>query len=100
MAQIYKFGWWKTLRHVTIPQHAPFLAATARQGLALIWKIVLVVEAFGGNGRGVGYQIYIAFQEFDVSTILAYALSFIIIVQIIEFTILQPLLTWVNRWRR
>lgn len=100
MAQIYKFGWWRTLRHVTLPQLAPYFAGAARTGLALIWKIVLVVEAFGGNGKGVGYQIFIAFQEFDVSTILAYALAFILIVQIIEFAVLQPLLARVNRWRR
>lgn len=100
MAMIYKFGWWKTLRHVTLPQLAPYFAGAARTGLALIWKIVLVVEAFGGNGKGVGYQIFIAFQEFDVSTILAYALAFILIVQIIEFSVLQPLLARVNRWRR
>ena len=61
---------------------------------------MLVVEAFGGNGRGVGYQIFIAFQEFDVATILAYALAFIILVQIIESLLLQPLLAGVNRWRR
>ena len=100
MAFIYRFGWWKTLRHVTIPQLAPFFAAAARAGLALIWKIVLVVEAFGGNGRGVGYQIFIAFQDFDVAKILAYALAFIVIVQLIETAIIQPLLEKVNRWRR
>ena len=100
MALIYKFGWWKTLRHVTIPQLAPYFASAARTGLALIWKIVLVVEAFGGRGKGVGYQIYIAFGEFDVATILAYTLAFILIVQIIEFAVLQPLLARVNRWRR
>ncbi len=99
MAAVYKFGWWKTLRHVTIPQLAPFLAGAARSGLALVWKIVLVVEAFG-RSTGVGYRLNIAFQEFDVSTILAYALGFIIIVQIIEFTILQPLQVRVNAWRR
>ena len=100
MAEVYKFGWWKTLRHVTIPQLAPYFASAARTGLALIWKIVLVVEAFGGNGKGVGYQIFIAFQEFDVSIILAYALAFILIVQVIEFTVLQPLIERVNKWRR
>lgn len=99
MATVYKFGWWKTLRHVTIPQLAPFFAGAARSGLALVWKIVLVVEAFG-RSSGVGYRLNIAFQEFDVSTILAYALGFIIIVQIIEFTILQPLQARVNAWRR
>lgn len=99
MAQIYKFGWWKTLRHVTLPQLAPFMAATARSGLSLVWKIVLVVEAFG-RSSGVGYRLNIAFQEFDVSTILAYALAFILIVQAIEFAILQPLQARVTAWRR
>ncbi len=99
MATVYKFGWWRTLRHVTLPQLAPFFAASARSGLALVWKIVLVVEAFG-RSTGVGYRLNIAFQEFDVTTILAYALAFIIIVQIIEFTILQPLQAKVTAWRR
>lgn len=99
MAVIYKFGPWKTLRHVTAPQLAPFFAGSARSGLALVWKIVLVVEAFG-RSSGVGYRLNIAFQEFDVTTILAYAFAFIIIVQIIEFSVLQPLQARVSAWRR
>jgi NitT/TauT family transport system permease protein len=99
MAMIYRFGWWKTLRHVTIPQLAPYFAASARSGLSLVWKIVLVVEAFG-RSEGVGHQLNIAFQLFDVPMILAYALAFIIVVQIIEMTILQPILSRANKWRR
>ena len=100
MALIYKFGWWKTLRHVTIPQLAPYFATASRAGLALIWKIVLVVEAFGGRGRGVGYQIYNAFTDVDVATILAYALTFILIVQVIETVFIQPMIARANAWRR
>ncbi len=99
MAQIYRFGWWRTLRHVTVPQLAPYFAAASRSGLALVWKIVLVVEAFG-RSDGVGHQLNIAFQLFDVPMILAYALAFIIVVQIIEITILQPLIARANKWRR
>ncbi len=99
MASIYRFGRWKTLRHVTLPQLAPFFAAAARSGLALVWKIVLVVEAFG-RSEGVGHQLNIAFQLFDVQMILAYALAFIIVVQIIEFAILQPLIARASKWRR
>ena len=32
--------------------------------------------------------------------ILAYALAFIIVIQIVEFGVLQPLQARVNRWRR
>lgn len=99
MALIYRLGWWKTLRHVTVPQLAPYFAAAARSGLALVWKIVLVVEAFG-RSDGVGHQLNIAFQLFDVPMILAYALAFIVVVQIIEMAILQPIMLRANKWRR
>jgi NitT/TauT family transport system permease protein len=100
MAAMYGFGRWKTLRHVTLPQLAPFAAAAARSGLALVWKIVLVVEALGGHATGVGHQIHAAFGNYDVPTILAYALAFIVVIQIVEFGVLQPLQARVNRWRR
>jgi NitT/TauT family transport system permease protein len=100
MALVYRLGWWKTFRHVTVPQLAPFLAAAARSGLALVWKIVLVVEALGGHSKGVGHQIFTAFQSFDVAMILAYALAFIVVIQIVELGILQPLQSHLNRWKR
>ena len=99
MAHMYRFGPWKTLRHVTLPQLAPFFLASARTGLSLVWKIVLVVELLG-RSNGVGFQLGTYFQMFDVSMILAYALAFIIVVQLIEFGILQPIAARVNRWRR
>lgn len=99
MAQVYKLGMWKTLRHVTLPQLAPFFAAAARSGLALVWKIVLVVELLG-RSNGVGHQLNVAFQLFDVPMILAYAIAFIIVVQAIEIGILQPIEARVGRWRR
>ncbi len=99
MAQIYGFGWKKKLQHVVLPQMAPFFAAAARGGLALVWKIVLVVELLG-RSDGVGHQLHVAFQLFDVPMILAYAIAFIIVVQIIELAILQPMDARANRWRR
>jgi NitT/TauT family transport system permease protein len=99
MATMYRFGWLRTLRHVTLPQLAPFFLASARTGLSLVWKIVLVVELLG-RSDGVGFQLGTYFQMFDVSMILAYALAFIIVVQIIEFGVLQPIAQRVNRWRR
>lgn len=99
LAVIYRFGWYRTLRHVTLPQLAPFFAAAARSGLALVWKIVLVVELLG-RPNGVGYQLNIAFQLFDVTMILAYSVAFIATVQVIEAGILQPVEVHLNRWRR
>jgi len=84
---------------VILPQLAPFFAAASRAGLSLVWKIVLVVELLG-RSTGVGHQLHVAFQLFDVPMILAYAVAFIIVVQIIEIGLLQPLEARANRWRR
>lgn len=99
MARLYRFNKWKTLRHVVLPQLNPYFAAAARGGLALVWKIVLVVELLG-RSSGVGFQIHLAFQTFDVATILAYALAFISVVQIIEWFVLKPWEKSANRWRK
>ncbi|MET0010508.1 MAG: ABC transporter permease, partial [Candidatus Thiodiazotropha sp. 6PLUC4] len=78
MARSFNIGRRKTLLYITLPQLLPFFAVAARSGIALIWKIVLVVELLG-RSDGVGFQLHLYFQLFDVSGILAYSLSFIMI---------------------
>jgi len=99
MARSFRLGAWRTLRHVIFPQLSPYLLVAARSGLALIWKIVLVVELLG-RSNGVGFQIYSAFQNFDVAEILAYTIAFVAVIQAIELVILRPLDRRASRWRR
>lgn len=98
MASVYRFGRAKTMRHVVIPQLQPYFAAASRSGIALIWKIALVVELLG-RSNGVGFQIYLYFQLFDVAAILAYTLAFVAIMLLIEFLLVQPLEAYSTRWR-
>ena len=98
MARSFRMGRRATLRHVVLPQLYPYLFGAARSGLALIWKIVLVAELLG-RSDGVGFQIQVLFQLFDVTGILAYTLAFILVVQAIEWGLLQPLERRANVWR-
>lgn len=98
VARVYRFGFGKTLRHVVLPQLEPYFAAAVRSGLALIWKIVLVVELLG-RSNGVGFMINLYFQNFDIAGILAYALAFILVVQAIELLLIRPWETHARRWR-
>lgn len=98
MGQVYQMSRKTYLLHVVLPQMAPFTAAAARSGLAVIWKIVLVVE-FLGRSNGVGFQIHLYFQLFEVAYVLVYSLSFIAIMLAAEWTILQPWERRVRRWR-
>ena len=98
MAQVFRMSAWTRMRHVVLPQLAPYLAAAARSGLSLVWKIVLIVELLG-RPNGVGFEIGVAFQLFDVTKILTYALAFIAVMLVIETFLVQPLERHVSRWR-
>jgi len=98
MARSFRMRPYAILRHVMLPGLAPYLFAAARSGSALIWKIVLVAELLG-RSNGVGFQIGVYFQLFDVTGILAYTLAFVFIVQLLEWGGLQPLERWANKWR-
>jgi NitT/TauT family transport system permease protein len=98
MAQVFRMSRWVRLRHVVIPQLAPYLAAATRSGLSLVWKIVLIVELLG-RPDGVGAEIYTAFQNFDITRILAYSIAFVLVMLAIEAFLVQPLERFVSRWR-
>lgn len=98
MAELFRMTPWVRLRHVVMPQLAPYLAAATRSGLSLVWKIVLIVELLG-RPNGVGFEIYTAFQLFDVTRILAYAIAFVLVMLAIETFVVQPIERRVSRWR-
>ncbi len=98
VAQVYRLDRWQTFSKVYLPQLYPYLFASARNGLALIWKIVLVVELLG-RSNGVGFQLGNYFHFFDIKGILAYTLAFALIVLALEKWGLRPLERHLNRWR-
>lgn len=99
MASCYHFSKRKILIHVIWPQLHPFVMSATRSGLALIWKIILVVELLG-RSNGMGYQLHLFFQLFDVAHILAYTIAFVAVIQLIELTILKPLDQKASNWQK
>jgi len=99
MAKAFQFTGLSRIRHVVIPQLAPYLAASSRSGLSIVWKIVLVVELLG-RPNGVGFVLGSAFSLFDMARILSYAICFIVVMLVIESFLVQPIERRTNRWRR
>ncbi|MEL7092289.1 MAG: ABC transporter permease [Pseudomonadota bacterium] len=99
MAQVFRMRPAARLRHVVLPQLWPYIATSTRNGLAIIWKIVLVVE-FLGRSNGIGFQIHLYFQLFETGYVLAYALSFVAFMLLLEFTLLRAMEARATRWRQ
>lgn len=98
MALIYRLSPMARLRHVLLPQLAPYIATAARNGLAMIWKIVLVAE-FLGRSDGIGFQVHFYFQLFETAHVLAYALAFVAAMVAIDRLVITPWTAAAGRWR-
>ncbi len=98
IAYVYKISGFKKFFLFYLPQLYPYIIAAARGGIALIWKIVLVVELLG-RSNGIGFKLHEFFQFFDISSILAYTFAFVIVMLIIENFLFQPFEKKINRWR-
>lgn len=98
VAQVYRLSTLQRFWRVYWPQLYPYLFAAARNGLALIWKIVLVVELLG-RSNGIGFQLGNYFHYFDIKGILAYTFAFVTLILILEALLLRPLEKRLSRWR-
>jgi NitT/TauT family transport system permease protein len=89
---------WSKIVDVILPQLISHILAAIRYGLGLAWKVVVVVEMFGLS-NGVGYQVVRGFNVFSMKAVLAWAISFLVVMIIIEFGMIGWLERAVTRWR-
>ena len=99
ISTVYQLNNYAIWRKIILPQLYPYLMTSARTGLSLIWKIVLVFELLG-RGSGIGFQIQVFFQFFDISSLLAYSIFFMSIILIIENYIMIPIENRSTHWRK
>ncbi len=99
MARAYEFPRTMVLRRVFLPQTYPFIFASARQGLAITWKIMILVELLG-RPSGVGFRINFYYQLLQMDRVLAAALLFVIAMLLIELVLVRRVERYVFRWQR
>jgi NitT/TauT family transport system permease protein len=98
MARVFEASRPVILRRVLVPQIVPYIMASARFGLGIIWKITVLVELIG-RPNGVGFKLFYWYQLADMRQVLAWTLLFTIIMLIIELLILKPIEKRLFAWR-
>jgi NitT/TauT family transport system permease protein len=106
MSHVFHFTPWMKISAVIMPQLVPNIFAATRYGLGLAWKVVVVVEMFG-TSNGVGYQVMKAYQVFNMEGVIAWTLTFVVAMIVIEYGVInfveQRLTAWrpkLEVWRR
>jgi NitT/TauT family transport system permease protein len=98
MARVFEVSRSHQLRHVVVPAIMPSIMGGAKLGLALSWKVTVLAELFGVRS-GVGHEINRNFQIFSLDGVLAWALSFAVVMAVIEYGLIAPLYSRLTRWR-
>lgn len=99
MSRVYRLGTAQRLRHVAIPEMAPFLFAALRNAYALGWKIVVVTEVFSAQQSGIGAEYNRAYDYFTLDRLVVWVVFFLVVVFGVEFGVFRPWERRVFRWR-
>jgi len=98
MARAFRRSPAATWLHVVLPQLVPYIVGTARGALALAWKMVVLGELLGRTS-GVGYQISFYFQFFNMTGILAYGVTMMVLLAILDLGVMGVVQRVAFRWR-
>lgn len=99
MARAFRVRRAQVIREVVVPQLVPYLLAATRFGLSLAWKVAVIAEMLGIS-NGIGYMIHYAFGIFSMEEVLAWTLSFTLVMMALEYGLLNPFEARITRWRR
>ena len=98
MARIFEVGRTKILLRVLLPQVMPYVMASIRMGLGIVWKIAVLVELIG-RPNGVGFKLFYWYQLADMAQVLAWTLLVTLVMLAIELGILKQLEHRLFGWR-
>ncbi len=98
MGRVYGVNKWRRFTQIVFPQIAPYLVASSRFGLGIIWKITVVAELIGRDS-GIGFQLHYWFQLFNMPQVFAWTLFFTLIMLVIEIGLFKPVERRLFRWR-
>ena len=98
MARIFEVGHTRVLASVLMPQVMPYVMASLRMGLGIVWKIAVLIELIG-RPNGVGFKLFYWYQLADMAQVLAWTLLFTLVMLAIELGILKQLEHRLFGWR-
>ena len=98
MSESFGRGRWRQFYKIILPALYPFIFATIRISFGVAWKVALTAEFFAG-GRGFGYLLSFAQNDFDIPLIFAIILIIVAFVYSTDRFIFAPIQARLARHR-
>ncbi len=98
MATTFKADNRMLIRKVYLPQLLPYIFSAFRFGFGITWKIVALAETFGIK-FGIGYMFFFWFEQFNMEQVLAWIITFVILMLALEHGVFARLESKAFAWR-
>lgn len=99
MGKAFRVDLYGRNRHIVLPHLAPFLFTGVRFGFSIAWKVTVLTEVFS-SGRGIGFEMRLSSQLFQMDEFLTWILAFFIFALFLEKVVLQAFENRYFRWRQ
>lgn len=97
MASSFEAGSYLRWRYIFFPHLFSYMFASFRYIFGMVWKIVVIAEAFGVD-RGIGAVFRLWYNVARIENVLAYFILFIAVMMFIEYSILAKIEERVFAW--
>lgn len=84
MARVYRFGRWKTWRHVWVPSVRPYFEAACATGLGFAWKSGVAAEVICSPSFSVGKNLFNAKAYLDMPMVFAWTVTVVLLSVLME----------------
>ena len=98
MARAFGIPHSRRISGVLLPQMLPFFFSATRFGLGVMWKLTVFAELMG-RSEGIGFKLNYWYQLYNMKQVLAWTLSFTIVMLIIELGVIKQLERRLFMWR-
>ena len=85
-------------RDIVIPHLAPYFFTAIRFGFSIGWKVTVLTEVFSSN-EGIGFEMRVASQLFQLDVFFTWVLSFFVFALFLEKVVLQYFERRFFKWR-
>jgi NitT/TauT family transport system permease protein len=86
------------IRKVYLPQLMPYIFSAFRYAFGVTWKVVALAETFGLK-YGIGYMFFFWFGQFNMNEVLAWIVTFVILMLVLEHGVFARLESRAFAWR-
>jgi NitT/TauT family transport system permease protein len=98
MARVFGVSTARRITGVLFPQLIPHLFSATRFGLGAMWKITVFAELLS-RSDGIGFELNYWYQLYNMKQVLAWSLSFTIVMIVLEFGLIKVLERRAFVWR-